>query len=725
MTKFSAFCEIAILCLVVFVLLFTPFSFGGVDQTKALLEKTPLSPILFYSNYFARLAIILAVALWLLKMIALRDIRFVRTPLDVPIALFVGYTFLWLIFSRAKALSGGELANMLSYAALYYVVSNNLRTKVQINIVVGALILSGFTIATIGLIQCSGYILPNSGMKLDYAVNLLRPKQYWGRVGGTFICPNHFAGFMEMAIPFALAYILFSKIPLGRKILVAFAALVMTLGLLLSVSRGGWAGFAASLVFLFVMAAKVKKVTMAARVVPLVVVLVGVAAVFMQSDYVRKRFLTSFSEEDSSYLKRLHVYLDTMSLVRDNFVFGTGPGTFDLAYRKYRRPSVLLAVGYTHNDYLNTLSDYGIIGLGIVVSGIAAFASATRATNKKLKRSLDKAVSYGLIGSAIAILVHSLIDFNMHIPSNAMTLAVILGIAVCIRQYRLHLYEETVALSGRNPKVFSKAIQSGLAAVVVLVAVGVLYMNFRAYASALVTHQAAERDPSREFNAQDPIQKDFDEADRLYRKAASLFPSASKPWAALANMHLSRADETLAKDETNKFHLLLIGGREAKQNYEKAIAAAREALRSNSLDSNHHLTLARAYAGVVYVNLEYKLGLPSHYSPSIEKEYMGRAASEFHKALEMDPNNASYHEHVGFYYLRIGRYDDAERELNQALEILPDTPTYHDERRHVQQLLKKLEAKRQETAEAKSAFPFVRIEHSGEEEPCRYLNSIA
>jgi tetratricopeptide (TPR) repeat protein len=190
-------------------------------------------------------------------------------------------------------------------------------------------------------------------------------------------------------------------------------------------------------------------------------------------------------------------------------------------------------------------------------------------------------------------------------------------------------------------------------------------------------------------------------------------------------MHLSRADETLAKGETNKFHLLLIGGREARKDYESAITAAREALRSNSLDSNHHLTLARAYAGVVYVNLEYKLGLPSHYSPSIEKEYMGRAASEFHKALEMDPNNASYHEHVGFYYLRIGRYDDAERELNQALEILPDTPTYRAQRRHVQQLLKKLEAKRQETAEAKSAFPFVRIEHSGEEEPCRYLNSIA
>lgn len=725
MTKFSTFCDIAILCLVVFVLLFTPFAFGGIDQTKALLEKTPLSAILFYSNYFARVAIILAVALWLLKMIALRDVRFVRTPLDVPVALFLLYTFLWLIFSKAKALTGNELTNLLAYAALYYVVANNLKTKVQINLVVAALIVSGFTIAVIGLIQCSGYILPDSGMKLDYAINLVRPTQYWGRVGGTFICPNHFAGFMEMVIPFALAYILFSKIPAGRKILAGFAVVVMTLGLLLSVSRGGWAGFAVSLIFLFVMAARVRKVPVAVRIVPLVVVLAGAAVVFLQSEKVRERFFTSFSEEDSSYLKRLHVYLDTMSLVRDNFLFGTGPGTFELAYRKYRRPSVLLAIRYTHNDYLHTLSDYGIIGLAIVLSGIAAFASASRATNNKLKRSLDKAVSYGLMGSVIAILVHSLLDFNMHIPSNAMTMAVILGIAVCLRQYRLHLYEETVALSGRNPKVFSKGVQVGLVAVVLLAVLGVLYANSRAYASALVMHRAAERDPSREFNGQDPSQKNFDEADRLYRKAASLVPSSSKPWAALAAMHLSRADEILAKGETNKFHFLLLGAREATENYEKAVAAAREAVKRNSFDSNHFLSLARAYAGVVYVNLEYKENLPSHYSPSVEKEYMAHAGSEFHKALEMDPNNASYHEHVGFYYLRIGRYNDAGRELNQALEILPDTPTYHAQRRHVKQLLKKLEAKRTETTEAKSVFPIMRTEHPGEEKPCRYLNSIA
>jgi O-antigen ligase/tetratricopeptide (TPR) repeat protein len=725
MTKFSTTCDIAILILVVLVLLFTPFAFGGVNQTKALLEKTFLSPVLFYSNYFARLAIALAVMLWLMKMISVKEIRFVKTPLDIPIGLFVAYAFLWFVFSRAKYLTGGELANVVAYVALYYVVVNNVRTKVQMNILVGSLIISGFLIATLGLIQCSGYVLPSSGMKLDHAINLVRPEQYWGRVGGTFVCPNHFAGFMEMAIPFALAYVLFSKIPLGRKVLVAFGGLVMTMGLLLSISRGGWAGFAVSIAFVFAMAARAKKVPVAARVIPLVVILVGVAVVFTRSAYVQKRFLESFSEEDSSYLKRAHVLIDTMSLVRDHLLVGTGPGTFELAYREYRRPSVLLAIRYTHNDYLHTLSDYGLIGLAIVLSGIAAFATKMWATSKKLKRSLDKALAYGLLGAVIAILVHSLVDFNMHIPSNAMAMAVIVGVGMCLRLYRLHDYDESVVLSGQKPRLFPPAIQYGLIAVVLIATVGVLYMNFRAYASALVMHHAAEKDPSREFPGQNPDEKDFNEAERLYRKSASLFPSNAKPWASIANMYLWRADEALAKGEKNKFHFLLLGGREAKKDYEEAAAATKQALKRNHLDSSDHLVLARAYAAIVIINLEYKEGSPTQYSPSVEKEFVGPAIEAFQKALEMDPNNAAYHEHLGFFYYHTARYDQAKREVEQALEILPDTPMYSVQRKHLQQLLDKIHQKQQETTEAKSAFLPMRTEHYGEEQPCRYSSLIA
>lgn len=725
MTSFVKFCDAAVLVLILLVLLFTPFAFGGVNQTQALLSKTFLSAVLFYSNYFARLGIALAAMFLLLGMISAREIKFAKTPLDIPIALFVGYTFLWFIFSKAKYLVGDELANIAAYVALYYLVVNNVRTKLRMNVLAGVLLFSGFLIATIGLIQSSGYLLPSSGMKLDYAINLLRPKQYWGRVGGTFVCPNHFAGYMEMVIPFAMAYVLFANIPLGRKILLGFCGLVMTMGLLLSISRGGWAGFGVSAAFLFITAAKEKKVQRAAWATLLVVTLIGVAVVLAKSASVQKRFVESFSKEDSSYLKRAHLWIDTMSLVRDHLLIGTGPGTFDLTFREYRRPSFLLAAGYPHNDYLNTLSDYGIVGFVILLFGIIAFARKLWASTERVKRRMDKAHIYAVMAAFIALLVHSLVDFNIHIPSNAMTMAAIVGLGMCIRQYRVQVLDEWVAMSGKKAKLFPPVLRNGLMVVVVIVTAGVLYLNFKAYASAVVLHRAAEKDPSQEFLGQKPQDKEFEEAGRLYRKSASFFPSNAKAWASLAEMYVWRADEALTKGQKNKFYFLLIGAKEAKKDYEKAAEAVKEAIRRNHLDPQHYLALARAYAGIAYINREYKQGSPTQYSPALEK-YEAMAVAEFQKALQMDPNNAVYHEQLGFFYYRTGRFDQAEKEVQQALEIVPDNSLYPKERNHLQKLLDDIRRARQETEKPTAAFSFAEDEQKGsQEKPCRYTSTIA
>jgi len=708
-TSFVKFCDAAVLILIVFVLVFTPFAFGGINQTQALLSKTFLSPVLFYSNYFARLGIALAVMLWFLGMISAREIKFAKTPLDIPIALFVGYTLLWFMFSSARYVIGAELANIIAYVALYYLVVNNVRTKLRMNIIAGALLFSGFVIATIGLIQLSGYFLPSSEMKLDYAINLLRPKQYWGRVGGTFVCPNHFAGYMEMVVPFAMAYVLFANIPLGRKILLGFCGLVMTIGLLLSISRGGWAGFGVSATFLFIAATKEKKVPKAARTALLVVTLIAVAVVLAKSAYVKKRFVESFSKEDSSYLKRAHLWIDSLSLVRDNLLIGTGPGTFDLTFREYRRPSFLLAAGYPHNDYINTLSDYGIVGFVILLFGIVLFAKKLWASTDRLRRRMDKAHLYAIMAAFIALLVHSLVDFNMHIPSNALTMAAIVAIGMCIRQYRVQVLDEWVAMTGRKPKLFPPALRNGLSAVVVIVTAGLLYMNFKSYASMLVLHQATEKDPSQEFLSQNPDEKHFQEAERLYKKSASFFAANAKTWASLAEMYLWRSDDALAKGQKNKFFFLLLGAKEARNDCEKAARAVKEAIDRNRLDPRYYLTLARAYAGIAYVNREYKQGSPTQYSPALDK-YEGMAIAEFQKALQMDPNNAVYHEHLGFFYYRTGRFDQAEKEVQQALEIVPDNSLYVKERKHLQKRLDDIRRARQETERQTAAFSFMESE---------------
>lgn len=220
----------------------------------------------------------------------------------------------------------------------------------------------------------------------------------------------------------------------------------------------------------------------------------------------------------------MHLWIDSLSLIRDHLLIGTGPATFDSTFREYRRPSFLLAAGYPHNDYLNTLSDYGIVGFIILLFGIIAFARKLWGSTERVKRRMDKAHIYAVMAAFIALLVHSLVDFNMHIASNAMTMAAIVGLGMCIRQYRVQVLDEWVAMSGKKAKLFPPVLRDGLMAVVVILTAGVLYLNFKAYASAIVLHRAAEKDPSQEFLGQNPQDKEFEEAD-----ASTANPPCSSP----------------------------------------------------------------------------------------------------------------------------------------------------------------------------------------------------
>lgn len=177
-------------------------------------------------------------------------------------------------------------------------------------------------------------------------------------------------------------------------------------------------------------------------------------------------------------------------------------------------------------------------------------------------------------------------------------------------------------------------------------------------------------------------------------------------------MYVWRADEALTKGQKNKFYFLLVGAREIKKDYEKAAEAVKEAIRRNRLDPQHYLALAKAYAGIACINREYKQGSPTQYSPALEK-YEGMAVTEFQKALQMDPNNAVYHEQLGFFYYRTGRFAQAEKEVQQALEIVPDNPLYLKERKHLQKLLDDIRRSRQETEKPTAAFSFMEDEQKG------------
>jgi len=83
---------------------------------------------------------------------------------------------------------------------------------------------------------------------------------------------------------------------------------------------------------------------------------------------------------------------------------------------------------HAHNDYLEFLSEVGLIGFIPWLAFFLLFlASSVRAL---LTRRSRYSIFLGASGLAaiVALLVHSLADFNLQIPANAMLLFLIMGL---------------------------------------------------------------------------------------------------------------------------------------------------------------------------------------------------------------------------------------------------------------------------------------------------------
>ena len=119
-----------------------------------------------------------------------------------------------------------------------------------------------------------------------------------------------------------------------------------------------------------------------------------------------------------------------VTMWKDYVWFGMGPGHFDHRFRAYRPAAIQLQPDRVHNDYLNTLVDWGVIGAAIITLALGAlFAGLARTWNPIVGqgRSGQTGNKFAFVlGSAaglVALLVHSVVDFNMQIPANAIASA--------------------------------------------------------------------------------------------------------------------------------------------------------------------------------------------------------------------------------------------------------------------------------------------------------------
>ena len=246
-----------------------------------------------------------------------------------------------------------------------------------------------------------------------------REMEYGGIPFGPYVNRNHFAGFVELILPLSLVPLVLGRVRRERWPVVGLFAIIPIGALFLSASRGGIVSFGFELAVLALAIiqrrAKGKQLFAGATVLLLALMMVS----WLGVDQVLQRF-SSFQSLEVTAGKRASMRQDTWQILLHHPFAGTGLGTLRIVYPPYESLYDGRIVNHTHNDYLEALAETGVLG-GLCCAwflGVLFRESLKRL--RQLHNSFAGALQLCGLVACVGFLVHSLVDFNLHIPSNAL-----------------------------------------------------------------------------------------------------------------------------------------------------------------------------------------------------------------------------------------------------------------------------------------------------------------
>jgi O-antigen ligase len=300
------------------------------------------------------------------------------------------------------------------------------------------------TVVIVGLFEaCYGLVQYLAGWQYIFT--------YWKGSGandatGTYINRNHFAGLLEMVLPFVLAGALFrrpqrAELGVKRKLLAAISSesspkllsqamvfAVLCLALVFSRSRMGIAAGVSGLLLVGGLHI-LRRRRRSAVALLLVLFLVPVCYAFWVGlEAVISRF-ELLSRAGAMERDRLPIWRDSLSAIRDFKWLGTGLGTYDWAAMHYQTSFLSHRYEHAHNDYLEFAAEIGIPAAALLFAGL--WALVLRAARVAVRASHRSAaiLAAGCAGALAAILLHSVTDFNLQIPANALLFCWVAGTA--------------------------------------------------------------------------------------------------------------------------------------------------------------------------------------------------------------------------------------------------------------------------------------------------------
>ena len=373
-------------------------------------------------------------------------------PLFAPVLAFTFYLFVqilpiipgqqfggihWRTISINPPQTTVALVEFLSLCCYGYLTLSLVNSKKRLIKLVNIIVILGFLLGLQAILQDM-----NSNDKLYW----FRDTAYPILAYGGFVNKNHAAGYY--VLPYALGFglLLRKSIRPNRRIIYGVLTLITGVAVMLSRSRGGLVSIMVASLFMIVLNGALPREDLTGSLERgghrwltwklAAAVAVFLVAIFSAALWINNRsldqVLLGFNKDNAlaTLGGRAEIWRSSIQMIKDRPILGSGFGTFPVNFPRFTLFDGHLTAEAAHNDYLQVLCDTGIIGAIIATVILAVYAV-------NIKRALWSRAGYlggiqlGTLGGIVAILIHSLFDFNLQIYSVALTFSVFAVLPFC------------------------------------------------------------------------------------------------------------------------------------------------------------------------------------------------------------------------------------------------------------------------------------------------------
>jgi putative inorganic carbon (HCO3(-)) transporter len=380
---------------------------------------------------------------WVLGGLARREFVIPRSPLLIPLGLFVGWTAITMLWAPDPIFGLPEVIKWVEII-LVMLLAIDVTQRRGANWILTGIFATATLQALIGIYEARLRGTGPLGFQLSEGVY---------RAYGTFEQPNPFAGFTGMVLPISIAVTTYFVVRVAwcvikdrgwrithyalRFTIYAIVTVLLAAGLYLSFSRGAWLGAAAAIGTVIAFAPKRLWIGLALGAAALIGLVALSSAGLLPSSVSERladastlleiRDVRGVAINDANYalIERQAHWQAALNMLTEHPWTGVGFSNYQPLYEQYRLLNWPMPLGHAHNIYLNVAAETGLIGLGLylllwIVIFVLTFRTIRRA------QGFDRALAVGLMGAWVYLGTHMLVD-NLYVNNTHLMIGALLG----------------------------------------------------------------------------------------------------------------------------------------------------------------------------------------------------------------------------------------------------------------------------------------------------------